>query len=42
MKKDSILTILDENFGRFTDSLRDFLASPVDTIRRANHLAEIM
>ena len=42
MKKDSILTIQEENFGRFADSLIDFLASPVDTIRRASHLAEIM
>lgn len=41
-KKDTTLTILDENFGRFSDSLWDFLASPVDTIRRASHLAEIM
>ncbi len=41
-KKDATLTILEENFGKFTDSLMGFLASAVDTIRRANHLAEIM
>lgn len=41
-KKDSTLTFQTENFGIFRDRLMDFLASPVDTIRRANHLAEIM
>lgn len=41
-KKDATLTFCDENFGIFQDRLLDFLASPIDTIRRANHLAEIM
>ncbi len=41
-KKDTTLTFCDENFGIFRDRLMDFLASPIDTIRRANHLAEIM
>lgn len=41
-KKGTDLTFHDENFGIFWDRLTDFLASPVDTIRRASHLAEIM
>jgi len=42
IKKDNKLTFCDENFSIFQDRLLDFLASPIDTIRRANHLAEIM
>ena len=41
-KKDSILSFHEESFGIFKDRLMDFLASHIDTIRRASHLAEIM
>lgn len=41
-KKDTRITFQEESFRIFQDRLADFLASPIDTIRRASHLAGIM
>ncbi len=41
-KSGNRLNIHTEQFSSFTDTLASFLADPVDTIRSASHLAQIM